>query len=685
MYKETTMKRILPAYPLWIIDPNFSIWSEHDSPDNDTTFWTGKTRRAYGFLRYDGTTYCFLGRKNDTVSLAATDVKISAFATTYNYSTDKFDLTVEFLSPLPPDELTILSCPVCYTSYKVSPRNGRLPDDFSVAIALDEEFCYDEQRAEVVGGVLPLKQFEAAFFTRARNLVMSNANDCIAPDWGDTYIAGDESWFISETAISKYILTGTTQYIRNNGERNYIMSVNRRQSGFFMTAYDDRVSIFYFGQWLKGYYFDGDKTIVDAMRYSYENYEKITNVCKIFDQNLQNDCAKYGPDYYTVCCASLRQSVGAHKLVKTNKGDILFLSKECDSNGCIGTADVSYPSTPLYLLYNPELVNGMLRGIFDFARKDVWTFDFAPHDIGTYPWCSGQVYGTNQPDNKYDCNCNYVTTWPRTHQMLYLRPAESDVYDFNSQMPVEECGNMLVMTAAVLVASGDNKLAKNNFDLLKQWVRYLEKFGLKPENQLCTDDFAGHLANNVNLAIKALCGIEAFAIICQTLGKHNLACTYFQKATTFATKLKSLVGDGIMPLAYGQKDTYSLKYNILFDKLFGFDLIGNEICERETDYYIAKANKYGTPLDTRKDYTKSDWQLWTAALTEDVNKAKSIIAPIAAYLAESDSRKPFGDWYKTTNGLIEHFFNRTVQGGNFAPILRDKQICRFDTTKLTNK
>lgn len=33
---------------------------------------------------------------------------------------------------------------------------------------------------------------------------------------------------------------------------------------------------------------------------------------------------------------------------------------------------------------------------------------------------------------------------------------------------------------------------------------------------------------------------EAFAIICRTLGKHNLACTYFQKATTFATKPKSL-------------------------------------------------------------------------------------------------------------------------------------------------
>jgi len=294
----------------------------------------------------------------------------------------------------------------------------------------------------------------------------------------------------------------------------------------------------------------------------------------------------------------------------------------------------------------------------------------------------GQVYGTNHPNNKYDCNCNYVTTWPRTHQMLYLRPAESNVYDLNRQMPVEECGNMLIMTASALVASGNKKLAKDNFDLLKQWVRYLEKYGLKPENQLCTDDFAGHLANNVNLAIKALCGIEAYAIICQSLGKHNIAHAYTKKAMTFVTKLKSLVGDGIMPLAYGQNGTYSLKYNILFDKLFGFNLIGDKICEQETDYYIAMSNKYGTPLDTRKNYTKSDWQLWTAALTEDVDKTQKIIKPIVKYLAESADRKPFGDWYDTTNGLIEHFFNRTVQGANFALILRDKQICHFDSSEL---
>lgn len=106
-----------------------------------------------------------------------------------HFEGDGFTLKVDFISPLPPDDLKRLSCPVCYTEYEAV-FDGEVPADFSVALALDEEYCYNNERAQVVGGVLPLKGYEAAFMTRLRNLVMSNADDIAAPDWGDTYLAG---------------------------------------------------------------------------------------------------------------------------------------------------------------------------------------------------------------------------------------------------------------------------------------------------------------------------------------------------------------------------------------------------------------------------------------------------------------------------------------------------------------
>ena len=665
------MQRILPAYPLWVIDPMFSVWAKTDALNGgETVFWTGLEHRACGFVRYSGKTYCFMGRRDGAEPLRQTKVSVSAFSTDYEFRGEGFVLKVSFVSPLLPGNLKVLSCPVCYTEYEILPE-GELPADFSVAISLDEEFCYNGERAWVVGGVLPLKGYEAAYFTRGRNMVLSDTSDCVAPDWGDVYIAAEESWLVSDAGVNLYVSEGKTEYLRKDCERLYIMGVNRAQKGYFMTAFDDKVSVFYFGEWLKGYFFEGGKTIVDAMDFSRAEHDNILKECADFDAKLKEDCAKVGEGYYTLACAALRQSVGAHKLVQTSKGELLFLSKENNSNGCIGTVDVSYPSIPVFLLYNPELVNAMMRGIYDFAKMPVWNYDFAPHDLGTYPWCAGQVYGTAYREDKY-C-CGMFSTWvsPRTNQMLYIRPAESNVYDKNCQMPVEECGNMLVMTAAAIVAGGDKTLAKKNFPLLKKWVKYLEKFGLRPDNQLCTDDFAGHLAGNVNLSVKALTGIESFAIVCRALGKDALAEEYEKRARTFAEKFKASVGDGIMPLAYGQKDTYSIKYNILFDKLFGFDLIGQDICERETEYYIQKSERYGVPLDTRENYTKADWILWVAALTDDKKKAEQIYLPVVRYLAESSTRVPFGDWYYAGRGDIVHFMNRSVVGGIFAPLLKE--------------
>lgn len=662
-------KRILPAYPLWLIDPLFSVWSKTDELNaGDTVFWTGIEKRACGFVRWKGKTYSFLGRRDGVVPLEQTSLEVHAFSTDYTFRGEGFALKVRFLSPLLPGDLDVLSCPVCYTDYEVT--EGEIPEDFSIALAIDEEFCYNGERAWVVGGVIPKKGYEAAYFTRGRNLVLSDTSDMCSPDWGDVYLAAKESWLVSEAGLNLYLAEGKREYIRKDCERLFLLAVNTERKGSFMTAFDDKVSIFYFGEWLKGYFFRGGKTILDALDFSLKEHDRIVSDCEAFDVQLKADCEKVGKDYYTIACASLRQSVAAHKLVETKDGKLLFLSKENNSNGCIGTADVSYPSIPLYLLYDPELVQGMLRGIYDFARMPVWNFDFAPHDIGTYPWCSGQVYGTACREDKYCCGMFSTGASPRTNQMLYIRPAESEVYDKNCQMPVEECGNMIIMQAAAIVAGADKSLAREQFDLLAKWVKYLEEYGLSPENQLCTDDFAGHLAGNVNLTIKALVGIEAFSLICRALGKEELAEEYENKARTFADAFRVKVGPHILPLSYGGTDTFSIKYNILFDKLFGFSLIGQEVCEAETAYYIQKSNRFGVPLDTREDYTKADWILWAAALTDDKEKCEALYSPVVNYLAQTPSRVPFGDWYDSTRGDIVHFINRSVVGGCFAPLLK---------------
>lgn len=577
-------ERILPAYPLWLVDPLFSVWSKTDTLNaGDTVFWTGLEKRACGFVRWKGKTYSFLGRRDGVVPLEQTSLEVHAFSTDYTFRGEGFALKVRFLSPLLPGDLDVLSCPVCYTDYEVT--EGEIPEDFSIALAIDEEFCYNGERSWVVGGVIPMKGFEAAYFTRGRNLVLSDTSDMCSPDWGDIYLAAKESWLLSEAGLTLYLSEGKREYLRKDCERLYLLAVNTEKKGTFLTAFDDKVSVFYFGEWLKCYFFRNGKNILDALEFSFIEHARILSECEAFDEQLKSDCGKVGSGYYTIACASLRQSVAAHKLVETKDGKLLFLSKENNSNGCIGTADVSYPSIPLYLLYNPELVQGMLRGIYDFAKMPVWNFDFAPHDLGTYPWCSGQIYGTAQRDDKYCCGMYSPWASPRTNQMLYLRPAESEVYEKNMQMPVEECGNMLIMQAAAITAGADKSLA------------------------------------------------------------------------------------------YGEKDTFSIKYNILFDKLFGFSLIRQDICEAETSYYIEKANRYGVPLDTREDYTKADWILWAAALTDEKEKCEKLYAPVLAYLKGTPSRVPFGDWYYSTRGDIVHFINRSVVGGCFAPLLKASGKC----------
>ena len=347
-------------------------------------------------------------------------------------------------------------------------------------------------------------------------------------------------------------------------------------------AYDDVESILYFDKRLKAYWKRNGKTMEQAIEEAYGDYPALKEREERFSQDLQREAAAAGGEKYAELLAlAYRQVMAGHKLVEDEKDGLLYISKECLSNGCAATVDVSYPSMPMFLYYNPELVNAMMRPVLRFARSKDWLYGFAPHDVGCYPHVTGQVYSNgSDPDH---------------------------------QMPIEECGNMLVMAAAAAVAKKDTSLFEQNRDLFEQWVEYLVRYGEDPDDQICTDDFFKHLPHNCNLAVKAIMGIASMAILLSMSGREEEAAPYWKEARRMARSWmeRASEGDGSTRLAFDQPGTYSLKYNIVWDKLFGTGLFTADELRREFASYWQYMNPYGLPLDGRGSTSKTDWLAWT--------------------------------------------------------------------------
>lgn len=666
------MKNRLPSYPLMLIDPFFSLWSPADTlNEGDTAFWTGASKRAYGYVQADGVTYRFMGGRGGT-ALEQTEVTVSALKTTYAFACDAFDLTVDFLSPRDPRDPMLLSMPTALVDVHIAPK--KKIKKLTTVIAFDENVCYDTYK-DVTGCVLKAGKYRAATMGVKRQMLLSNSQDSVSADWGYVYLAGDDAHYLSASALNAFTDGGALSYADFSDERKFIAAEAQGERARFVAAFDDVASINYFGKILKTTYLT-KKTVFDAITETFDRADELMSAERALDDELAARCG--GRDaHYRLLCASLRQSVAAHKLV--SDGDrLLFISKECHSNGCAATVDVTYPSAPLYLLYNPELLWGMLEPVFDFAAMPVWEFDFAPHDVGTYPLCIGQVYGLKNRKDRFACNHFSIGETEKgrfTHLPYYLYPAGNDVYDFDWQMPVEECSNMIILTCAAQRLA-PKTLTAERLETLEKWAGYLVDKGLIPENQLCTDDFAGHLDKNANLSVKAVVGLGAYAALLEQLGDKKQATKYRSIAEDYAARWEKMCYDGreCSPLTMDGRGSYSLKYNLLFDKLLGLQLFSDSVYGAEVKAMLEHSNRYGAPLDERKTYTKSDWLLWMAALSDDESQRKQVYDALDRFLNESPSRVPFSDWYETEAGTMVHFQNRTVQGGIFAAVLADSKI-----------
>lgn len=648
----------VPSVPLITHDPYFSLWSPCDHLyDGATCHWTGREQALVGVATIDGTPYRFMGA-GETRTMTQTALDITPTASVYTFEAGGAELTLRFTSPLLLTDLERLATPCTFLDFSVKATDGAA-HAVTITVALDEAFCHAAPEHErMAGGVHVLSNGRTAWMGRRQQPLLCHSGDNVTIDWGYLYLACPRD----ERGEVRY--EETAERTRLCGEWTFDKA-DEPQTAFFVVGYDDVAAIQYFGAAQKAYWARGGKTILKALSESLAQHRTLLGRCDVFDEKLMRDAWRVGgADYARLCALAYRQSIAAHKLIADpTTGEVVFLSKECFSNGCIGTVDVSYPSVPLYLLYNPELVKGMMRPVLAFARMPVWPYDFAPHDVGRYPYATGQVYGAMHH------GCGEGDVFPP----YYLYPAGEDVYDLHCQMPVEECGNMLIMAAAVTIADGSAEFAAAYGDLWEKWVSYLLAFGADPGEQLCTDDFAGHLAHNVNLAAKAILGVEAYAVILRYEGRTEEAAAYHERARAMATDWERRADRGDhTALTFDGEDGWSLKYNLVWDRLFDSGLFSPELYRKEIAWYLAHQNAYGVPLDSRRDYTKSDWILWCAALTDELPERQALIAPIARFLEETADRVPFSDWYETMTGEHHSFQNRTVQGGLFMPLLAER-------------
>ncbi len=662
-----------PSVPLVVNDPYLSIWSGADRlTDAATLHWTRQEHALASLIRVDGRAFRLMG--DDPINVPALrqiSVQVTPTRSIYEFENAQVHVTLAFMTPMLPDDLEVLARPVTYLTWSVravdaKPHQVAIYDSTSSQLAVNSPDQSVAWAREGMGNITALR------VGTPEQPFLSPVGDLTRIDWGYAYAAAPAQTSRAaigdnKTLLDSFVARGVlpaqddTRMPRATTDATPVMAFvldagtvgAATVARHLMVAYDQIYSIKYFGQRLRPFWRRNGATASDLLKASERDYPALTARCVAFDQELTSDATRAGgAKYAQIAALAYRQAIaGTGIAADANKQPLVF-TKENSSNGDIATVDVLFPMSPIFLLTSPTLAKAMVVPILDYSASPRWKFPNAPHDLGTYPVVNGRDDG-------------------------------------GEAMPVEESANMLILCDAIAQRDGGTRFFNKWWPQLSQWAQYLIQYGLDPEDQLCTDDFMGHLAHNSNLSVKAIVALAAYSDLCRWHGDAPNVKKYRALAEADARHWVQVADAGDHSLlAFDKPGTWSQKYNLVWDKVLGLNVFPPEVAQKEIAFYIKQLQPYGVPLDSRTKIGDLDHSFFAATLAGNDADFQAIIAPFYAYLDSTTARQPLVDTYLVDDIHSDGFRARPVVGGAFIKMLADpvmwKKWASRDTFKAAS-
>ncbi|GAA0618129.1 DUF5127 domain-containing protein [Kutzneria viridogrisea] len=663
-----------PATPLAVRSMYLSTWQRADTlPGTWSSFWNGRTAALCGIVRVDGTPYVFAGAPGmGLATMRQTSLQVTATRSIYTLTGGGITLTVTFFSPVDPADLRRQSVPLSYVTLSAASSDGR-SHRVSLYLDISAEWAHGDNAQQVTWSQRQTGATTALTFTPATPTVLAEHGD--QASWGTVVLAGvsapgltwqaGQDTVVRGNAANSGALPGTsdTAQPRAISDRWPVLGLNydlgtvggTPVSRTAVLGHVRTPAVSYLGTqlnpWWRHYW--GDWTAM--LDWFVADQATASQRGTALDDRVAADArAAAGDKYAAVCALAVRQALAGTELVDRD-GSPWAMLKEISSDGNVSTVDVTYPAFPAMLYLSPDYLRLMLEPVLDYSERGGWPKTFAVHDLGSsYPNATGHNDG-NEED-----------------------------------MPVEESANMLIMAAALvqhLPAEQARSFVAAHYRILRQWAEYLIGNALDPGYQNQTDDFTGFIAHSVNLALKGIVGIGAMSIVATANGNTADAQHYLSTARSYISqwfdKAQDNAGDHLK-LAYDKDNTWSLKYNGYPDALLGLDLVPEGVAVQEAAWYQRNAGAYGVVLDPRNDYTKGDWEVWTAAWLAAYPVRDTLINGVYNFANGTSGHSPLSDWYVVASGNERGFAARPVVGGMLA-LLPSKASGPTKWVRIQNK